>query len=143
MSAPRPLLRALTPETQDAIEADEVEICAFPFRVGRESRSGKGLGLFRFRKRRSEATPPNNDLYMTDFGKRLSISREHFQIEQREDGSFELVDRGSMCGTIVDGEVVGGQSRGGRCLLEDGDVIVVGKSKSPYLFKFLVPHGRA
>ena len=40
------------------------------------------------------------------------------------------------CGTIVEGQPVGGDTRGGSIPLHDGAVIVVGISRSPYVFKF-------
>ena len=46
-----------------------------------------------------------------------------------------LVDRGSTCGTIVEGTVIGGEGRGGSVALKDGDVIIVGTSLSPFVFK--------
>ncbi|MCX7591058.1 MAG: FHA domain-containing protein [Kiritimatiellae bacterium] len=132
------VLRPLTLEAREAINRDEVRIRTFPFRVGRESRMGLVHGVFQSLERRKLTTPPNNDLYVMDRGKRLQISREHFQIERNTDGSFVLVDRGSACGTIVDDQVVGGDDKGGRCPIRNGSVIVVGTSASPYRFQFLV-----
>jgi hypothetical protein len=45
------------------------------------------------------------------------------------------VDRGSTCGTIVEGDRVGGQGRVGSVALRDSDVIIVGTSFSPFVFK--------
>jgi len=63
------------------------------------------------------------------------VSRQHLQI-QRNGTRYVLVDRESTCGTIVEGTVIGGQHRGGAVDLSDGDVIIVGTAKSPYVFKF-------
>lgn len=52
------------------------------------------------------------------------MSREHFMIDHRDAG-YVLVDRASTCGTIVEGETVGGERKGGT-------------SRSPYVFKFRV-----
>jgi predicted nucleotidyltransferase len=41
-----------------------------------------------------------------------------------------------MCATIVEGQSVGSAARGGSIPLHDGDVIIVGTSLSPYVFKF-------
>jgi pSer/pThr/pTyr-binding forkhead associated (FHA) protein len=79
---------------------------------------------------------PNNDLYLLDMGERLNISREHFQIEAR-DSQFFLIDRGSACGTLVEGETIGKGRNGGERRLENGDVIIVGTSESKFIFKFL------
>jgi hypothetical protein len=40
------------------------------------------------------------------------VSREHFAID-RSDSGYVLVDRASTCGTIVEGQTVGGDTRGG------------------------------
>jgi len=45
------------------------------------------------------------------------------------------VDRGSVCGTIVEGRVLGGARTGGRVQVHDQDVIIVGTSASPFVFK--------
>jgi len=65
------------------------------------------------------------------------VSREHFEID-RSDTGYMLVDRASTCGTIVEGQTVGGNTRGGTLPLHDGNVIIVGTSRSPYAFKFRV-----
>lgn len=133
-----PVLCPLTPEARESIQGDEIKLHKFPFRVGRESRVRMVKGSPQSIERRKLQAPPNNDLHLIDSGRRLNVSREHFQIERNEDGTYELVDRGSACGTIVSKHVVGGDDKGGRCPLKDGDVIVVGTSKSPIAFKFLV-----
>jgi len=134
-----PVLLPLTPEAEESIQGKEIRLEPFPFRVGRESRLRMVNGVLRPMERRKLHAPPNNELYLIDRGERLNVSREHFQIEKRrEDGTYELVDRGSACGTIVGGHVVGGRDKGGRCPLKDGDVIVVGTSKSLLVFRFLL-----
>lgn len=65
------------------------------------------------------------------------MSREHFAID-RDDTGYILVDQASTCGTIVEGQSVGAHARGGSIPLHDGDVIIVGISLSPYVFKFRV-----
>jgi len=57
------------------------------------------------------------------------VSREHFQI-QPDGAGFVLVDCKSTCGTLVEGVLVGGQTRGGTISLLDGHVIIVGTSRS-------------
>ena len=138
MEKPMPVLAPLTPETQESIQADVVVISTLPFRVGRESRQSFGLWPSLKERRRTSSTL-NNELYMIDEGDRFYVSREHFQIEQCADGSYLLVDRGSACGTIVEGKVVGGEDAGGSCPIKHGDVIIVGKARSPYVFKFIIP----
>jgi predicted component of type VI protein secretion system len=75
--------------------------------------------------------------YLVERDEPLNVSREHFEID-RDDTGYILVDRASTCGTIVEGQTVGGQGRGGSIPLHDGDVIIVGTSRSPNVFKFRV-----
>ena len=133
-----PHLIALTPEGVAAFGGAELELKELPFRVGRESRKydtpeKKAL----FADKRSPANKPNNDLYLVEETELLNVSREHFQID-RADGGFVLQDRGSTLGTIVEGRTVGGENAGGRVVLRDGDVIIVGSPTSPYVFKFRI-----
>ena len=129
------LLVALTPESRAALGARHVEIEQFPYRVGRDSRGMQRTADGFVRERRSPGSRPSNDLYLVEHDEPLNVSRAHFQIE-RDDTGYVLVDRESTCGTIVEGELVGGDTRGGIITLHDGDVIIVGTSSSPYVFKF-------
>jgi len=126
-------LKAMTPEAKACLGTSLFKIPRFPFRVGRESRESNSI--FPNSRRRSDSSS-NNDLYLTDPGQLLNISREHFQIEQRN-GAFFLVDRNSMCGTLVEGETIGKGRNGGEKQLENGDVIIVGTSESKQAFKFV------
>ena len=131
------ILKPLNAETRESIERDSAVIERLPYRVGRESRFGMTAdGQWRSLERRSGEDPASNELYMHDHGKLLNVSRDHFQIERGDDGGYVLVDRGSTCGTIVDGETVGGSEEGGRCPLKSGARIVVGTHDSPYAFEF-------
>lgn len=127
-------LVALTPESAAAIQAREINIPHLPFRVGRESRRFRWTDLGLVGERRRSA-PPNNDIYLLEETEPMNVSREHFQIERAERGFF-LVDRGSTCGTLVEGVLVGGVAPRQEVPLEDHDVIIVGTSRSPYVFKF-------
>ena len=135
--APRAWLAALTPEAKAVFGGAEIPIECFPFRVGRESRKIKWTEKGIVSERRDPESHANNDLYLIEKCEPMCVSREHFQIE-REGGGFLLVDRESTCGTIVEGDTVGGHNKGGRVSLRDGDVIIVGPSVSPYIFKFRV-----
>ncbi len=86
---------------------------------------------------RSATAPQLNDLYLVDPTRAdvLHISREHFVIEYT-DNQFFLVDRGSVCGTLVAGQQVGRGRAGGRTELRSGDEIIVGTDASPYVFRF-------
>jgi predicted component of type VI protein secretion system len=127
-------LKALTPEAKASLGAMQIEIPHYPFRVGRESRSGNGTMFANSRRR--PGSSPSNDLFLRDAGQLMNISREHFQIERRN-GAFFLVDRGSACGTLVEGITIGKDRNGGEKQLASGDVIIVGTSESRQAFKFV------
>jgi pSer/pThr/pTyr-binding forkhead associated (FHA) protein len=133
----RVLLVALTPESRAALGAAQAEIERFPYRVGRESRGTQRTADGFVRERRSPGSRPTNDLYLVEPDEPMNVSRAHFLID-RAGASYVVVDRESTCGTIVEGEIVGGGTRGGTIALHDGDVIIVGTSNSPYAFKFRV-----
>ena len=126
---------ALTPESRIALGAAQTEIEHLPFRVGRESRGTQRTPDGFVRERRSPGSRPSNDLYLVERDEPMNVSRAHFEID-RDAAGYVLVDRASTCGTIVEGEIVGGDTRGGTVPLHDGDVIIVGTSNSPYAFKF-------
>ena len=133
----RAFLCALTAEARAALASAEAEITQFPFRIGRESRNKESDRTGFFSEMRKPGNRPNNDLYLIEDGELMNVSREHFQIA-REPGGFVLEDRRSTLGTIVEGQTVGGGGKEGRVDLRDGDVIIVGASVSPYVFKFRV-----
>lgn len=133
------MLVALTEEAELALAGKrEVSLVQFPFRVGRERRR-RNDNRTPDLERRSGVTPPLNSLYLVESenSHALHISAEHFAIQWIDDG-FVLVDRGSACGTIVAGGRIGGNRQGGQTELRDGDEIVVGTSRSPYVFRFAV-----
>lgn len=141
---PKAALEAITDEAVDAVPLNHIDdnliiIREFPFKVGRESRVAKINGRLEAieRPKKDINSKPNNDLYLIDRGHLLNISREHFQIELREDGKFYLVDRGSACGTRAGEVVLGGEDKGGTAELDDGDVICVGTGNSPYRYRFI------
>ncbi len=139
MSDGHPVLRALTPEAEAALRGrQEIEIDRFPFRVGRESRAAPNPVSFDGEERRHRTGAPVNELYLRDENPRKHVSREHFQIERRDDGRFEILDRGSACGTVVGNQTLGGRRQAGRCVLENENVIIAGDSESPYVFQFFV-----
>ncbi len=118
----------------------EVHITRFPFKIGRESRVAPPTNP-PIVERRPGTAPESNDAYLVERAGAhlLQISREHFAIEYASD-QFFLVDRGSACGTIVAGTRIGGHQKGGRTELRDGDEVIVGTNKSPYVFRFeIVP----
>lgn len=135
--AVKPLLRPATATTRLSIDQSEIVMNEFPFRIGREARMTLMSKLPLFGERRSVFNAPNNELYVRDMGRPLHVSREHLQIERNPDGTYDVVDRGSACGTIVNGMVIGGEYTGGRCALFDGDTIVVGGADSAIAFEFI------
>jgi hypothetical protein len=127
-------LLALTEEAQAALGGSKVQLAHFPFRVGREKRGAAWWWPGRL-DRRVRHTQGTNDLYLVEQRDHPHISRDHFFIE-RAQSRFFLVDRGSLCGTSVAGTRIGGYRRGGRAELRHGEVIVIGASTSPYVYRF-------
>ena len=132
----RARLIALTDEARIALEGGERVIDHLPFRVGRESRAHSPAPWTRG-ERRLRTAAPLNDLYLVDESEPFNVSREHFQIEAEGDRFF-LSDRGSACGTIVEGRTLGGERTFERVELHDGDVIIAGHAVSPFVFKFRI-----
>jgi len=79
---------------------------------------------------------PNNDLYLTNRNMPLQISREHLAIQKSANG-YQLLDRRSACGSAVGDIRIGGRDSGGAVALKDGDIISIGTSDTPYIFKFI------
>lgn len=140
---PRAVLRAMTTEAREAIPQSQrigelVVIRTFPFRIGRESRVRRVDGkIERIERPKRGDRKANNDLYLVDKGRLLNISREHLQIEKKVDG-YVLVDRGSACGTRIDGASIGETDPGGTGVLKDGDTFAIGIAGTPYLYSFIV-----
>jgi pSer/pThr/pTyr-binding forkhead associated (FHA) protein len=59
------------------------------------------------------------DIFLED----LAVSRLHATIRQLPDGRYELEDHRSVSGTFINGKAVS------RCLLNEGDIVQIGKSK--------------
>jgi len=129
-------LKAMTPESKASLGGSLYRIPHFPFKVGRESRVSVRPLPFP-KSRRSPDSVPNNDLYLLELGNILNVSREHFLIDRQGD-SFIVVDRGSICGTLLEGEPVGEKRKGGWKPLHNNDVIIVGGSESRFIFKFVL-----
>ena len=141
VSQPEAALVAITDEAQRALgSAGEVRIAQGSLSVGRDRRSpldDAGLPA-KVREQRLGEAPQLNDVYLLeDPSRTLHVSGVHFMIECI-DGLFFLTDRRSACGTIVAGRRIGGRRKGGRTELRDGDEVIVGTSKSPYVFRFRV-----
>ena len=131
----RATLLALTPEAKAALGGGTVELKTFPFRVGRESRGRPRPATRTVADRRKSESRPTNDLYLPETAEPFDVSREQFQITHNGT-HYVLVERQSTGGTLVEGTVVGGRHGRGAVQLNDGDIIIVGTSRSPYVFKF-------
>ena len=132
----KPALIPFEQDTKECMDDEKIVLDHFPFKIGRERHRSMSHGQPIARKLKVMLCRPENDVYISDYGSSRQISRKHFQIEQSDDGHFEIVDRGSSCGTIVGTQVIGRHHKGGRCRLENGDQIIVGSSFSPHVFIF-------
>ena len=128
-------LVGLTSEASGALAGTRTLITRLPYRVGRESRRVL-TKLAMSIERRLGTAPPLNDLYIEEKGQQVHVSREHFLIDASEEGFF-LLDRGSACGTLVNGVLVGGSRKGGRVALDNGATIIAGSAASPFVFQFV------
>ena len=133
-----PRLIATSDEARRSINSEFLTIDHLPFRVGRDSRT-PSTRLASESERRRGTGSQLNDLYLFEdpLAKFHHVSREHFLIDA-EHGLFYVVDRHSVCGTLVGGKTVGGDRTGGRIELHHEDLIVAGSVASPYTFTFLV-----
>jgi len=139
MTADNPVLVALTPEAEASIGGEQLVLGHFPYRIGRESRVQVVGGVVQVaERRRGDSEAQSNDLYLQDLGRPLNVSRRHLQIECDGEGNYRVVDQGSACGTLVGSQKVGGHDEGGECPLSDGELLVVGTSGSPFVFRFLL-----
>ncbi len=140
---PKAVLKPMSEEAYRAVPPNYrhdglIAIMKFPFRIGRESRVQRVKGeLIRLeRPKYVEGAEPTNDLYLVDHGDKLNISRKHLKIEEI-DGEYQIVDRGSVCGTKIEGENIGGDEELGRAILNDGDVVSIGCYSTPYIYEFI------
>ncbi len=129
-------LIARTEDARRALGMVEIRIDRFPFSVGRESRTAVTKVVISA-ERRMGVVQPLNDACLVEATRHHQVSREHFRIDVTQ-GKFVLTDRGSMCGTTVNGKTIGGHRRGGHTELHDQDEIAVGDASSPFVFEFCV-----
>ncbi len=128
----------MTDEARISLGTDELEITTFPFKFGRESRLALYNPALSFEDRRNVRSSKSNDCYLIDSGKRMQISRDHLQIEKTDNNTYEVLDRGSACGTIVNSQYLGIKKESQRCEIKDGYLIVIGTYKSRFIFKFRI-----
>jgi hypothetical protein len=134
-----PTLTPLTRKARQSVPGGRVRVTRFPFRLGRDAQIGLRRKRLCCLERPGGNMLPDNDVFLANVGRVRFISREHFQIERNANGTYALVDRGSACGTMVDGVTVGAGDEGGRHPLRNGSVIAVGGRSSPFIFRFDMP----
>jgi pSer/pThr/pTyr-binding forkhead associated (FHA) protein len=134
-----PELRPVSDGAREGIEgAKRVKLTHFPFRIGRESRYATVNGERVSMERRLTESKANNELYLIDEHQVLNISREHLIIDRLPNGTFRVVDRGSTCGTVVDGKAIGTRESSNEAIIESGGRLVLGTRDSPYVYEFIV-----
>jgi pSer/pThr/pTyr-binding forkhead associated (FHA) protein len=140
---PKAVLLPLTKEANKSIvkgpcNNELITMSAFPFKIGRESRLGENeRGLFLKLRMITNASKPNNDIYLYNSSKNLQISKEHFQIE-RNLSKYTIKDRGSSKGTTINGITYGGNKEVFEQTLNDGDIIIIGDKTSDLKYQFLI-----
>src|SRR5881394_3090614 len=99
-----PRLIPMSDGARRAIKGEFLAIDRLPFRVGRNSRATSGR-LDADTERRKGTVGQVNEAYLIEpaLEKFHQISREHFLIDA-EHGHFYVLDRRSVCGTIVAGK---------------------------------------
>lgn len=137
-----PELKPISDGARESIEgAETIRLIRFPFRFGRESRYATVNGERVSMERRYTESQPNNEVYLIDENEVLNVSRQHFQIDRLADGSYKLTDRGSTCGTIVDGHHLGDKEQQSEAPIQSGSRVIVGTTESPFVFEFCTPDG--
>ena len=97
-----------------------------PFVVGRRPVAGEGL------------PPREPDLMLDDTGP-FRLSRNHFMIEQCQEG-YHVRDLRSTLGTMVNGQRIGGHFRTDYALLRAGEnEVIAGGADSPFVFSVCIP----
>ena len=124
----------LNTQTQNKV----IPMFEFPFKVGRESRMAENeKGLFVKLRIFNDISKPNNDIYLINNTENLEISKEHFQIEKKDDSYF-IKDRKSTLGTKLNNEEIGKDTVNKSYIIKDKDIIKIGSNDSKYEFQFLI-----
>lgn len=136
---PEVILLPVTKEaTMSLMDKKMIVINSFPYRVGRESRiSESDRGIFVKLRILNSPINPNNDIYLVNTTQNLEISKEHFQIEKK-DNKYYIKDRSSTLGTKLNNKEIGKENAKDFFDLIDGDIIKIGSSNSQLEFKFLI-----
>lgn len=138
---PRAVLWPITEKAKNALPYEEkmISIKEIPFKIGRESRVAKTEkgSYVKLRIITNDADiNPSNDAYIVDKGDYLEVSKQHCEIEAREDKYF-IIDKNSSNGTIVNDIKIGKNQESLETELKDGDIIQFGSEESEFKYKFL------
>ncbi|RXJ83954.1 FHA domain-containing protein [Arcobacter cloacae] len=136
---PEVVLLPITKEAKVSLmDKKMIVINSFPYKIGRESRiSESDRGVFVKLRIFSSSINPNNDIYLVNSTQSLEISKEHFQIEKK-DNKYYIKDRNSTLGTKLNDKEIGKQKINENFLLNDGDIIKIGSNNSEFQFQFLI-----
>ena len=121
-SGPAVTMGGLTPIASGSLPEDPFLIKEFPFLIGRKSRDPLSY----------------NDLKIAD-SVPLQISRHHMEFIQ-VGGRIGVSDRGSYLGSIVEGQVLGGENGiPGPIFFEGSEgTLILGNNKSPFRYKIRI-----
>lgn len=122
------LLYGLNDISKDALKWREIEIRKFPFKVGRVEKEALGDEV-RAKIGIQDFVFSENNLRIYEEGPHYYLSVNHFEID-KIGGVFTLVDKGSRLGVIVNDVTIKGS-----CILKQENLIIIGSSYSPFLFK--------
>lgn len=136
---PEVVLLPITKEAKVSLmDKKMIVINSFPYKIGRESRiSESDRGVFVKLRIFSSSINPNNDIYLVNSTQSLEISKEHFQIEKK-DNKYYIKDRNSTLGTKLNDKEIGKEKINENFLLNDGDIIKIGSNNSEFQFQFLI-----
>ena len=136
---PEVVLLPITKEAKISLmDKKMIVINSFPYKIGRESRiSESDRGVFVKLRIFSSSINPNNDIYLVNSTQSLEISKEHFQIEKK-DNKYYIKDRNSTLGTKLNDKEIGKEKINEKFPLNDGDIIKIGSNNSEFQFQFLI-----
>ncbi|CAM3961531.1 FHA domain-containing protein [Arcobacter cloacae] len=136
---PEVVLLPITKEAKVSLmDKKMIVINSFPYKIGRESRiSESDRGVFVKLRIFSSSINPNNDIYLVNSTQSLEISKEHFQIEKK-DNKYYIKDRNSTLGTKLNDKEIGKEKINEKFPLNDGDIIKIGSNNSEFQFQFLI-----
>jgi CRP/FNR family transcriptional regulator, cyclic AMP receptor protein len=120
------VLHPLTHKAAEVLPDEGLPIKSFPFRIGRASEADE------------EEPLDLNDVYLLDV-KPFNVSRNHLAIDLVGSDRYLVRDRGSLLGTIVNEQRIGGRSPLRLANLDEGDnVLILGGAQSPYQFRLRI-----